>query len=342
MSGTSLDGLDIAYCRFTESSVGFDFELVGYNTIKYSEAWIERLRFAHHLLPRDFALLNADYGFYLGQRVKEFVIEEKIEVDFIASHGHTIFHEPDSFFTTQIGSGAHIAVASGLETICDFRTNDVALGGNGAPLVPIGDGFLFSEYDYCLNLGGFANVSSLVAGQRRAYDICPANLVLNYLSKRKGLEFDRSGEIASQGELVPELFDALNQKDFYSIIGPKSLGREWVESEILPLLADDSVLVQDYLHTFCHHIAYQVAQSIATGKVLITGGGAYNDFLIHCFREYFADDVQVVIPQNSIVEFKEALIFAFLGVLRKREETNVLCSVTGAKRDNIGGCIYLP
>ena len=342
MSGTSLDGLDIAHCSFKLNEGHYSFIINKATTLHYPDEWQEKLRFAHHRLPRDFAQIHNDFGTYIGEKCAHFIAEHKLTVDFIASHGHTVFHEPQSGFTTQIGAGSHIAASAGLETICDFRSTDVAFGGNGAPLVPIGDHLLFSEYDYCLNLGGIANISSVRNSNRIAHDICPVNLVLNYLSLKEGYSFDKAGQIGQSGKLLTRLFDELNNSPFYKIEGPKSLGREWIESVIIPILNSKKFAIKDLLHTFCHHIAFQIAQHLESGKIFITGGGAYNDFLIECFRKYFSSKIDIIIPDQQTIEFKEALIFAFLGVLRKEGKANCLASVTGAKKDSCGGAIYQP
>ncbi len=341
MSGTSLDGLDLAYCEFKLEKESYSFEILQAETVEYSENWKEKLQFAHHQNARDFAELNAQYGIFTGEEVSKFISKYNLEVDFLASHGHTVFHEPQKNFTTQIGSGAHIASVVGIKTICDFRTTDVALGGHGAPLVPIGDRLLFGDYEYCLNLGGIANISSEKEGIRSAFDICPVNLVLNYLAQQLGKPYDKGGDFAAQGKFNEALFDTLNADEFYTTTGPKSLGREWIESDVLPILLKSELSTEDKLHTFCCHIAFQIAGCLNRGRILITGGGTYNTFLLDCFAKYFPEEIEIVIPEAQIIEFKEALIFVFLGVLRIEEKINTLSTVSGASKDSVGGCVYL-
>ena len=259
--------------------------------------------------------------------------------DIISSHGHTIFHQPDKAFTFQLGSGATIASTTNITTISDFRTLDVALGGQGAPLVPIGDKLLFHEYDYCLNLGGFANISFDVNNLRIAFDICPVNLVLNDLASQKNRSFDKDGEIGASGKINPSLLNSLNSLDYYSQKWPKSLGREWVEKNIYSLFTDPVLSIEDRAATFYEHVAYQLSEVLGfSGRILLTGGGAKNKFLVKKLME--KTPCQIVKPENQLIDFKEALIFAFLGVLRFNGQINCLSSVTGADIDNIGGVIH--
>lgn len=343
MSGTSLDGLDIAHCRFSTEGNSWKYEIHAAETLPYPEEWRQKLIQAPALNALDFQQLHVDYGFYLGMRVSDFVIRHQVKADFVSSHGHTIFHQPEKRLTVQIGSGSSMVSKCKLPVVCDFRILDVALAGQGAPLVPIGDRHLFSDYDFCLNLGGFANVSYEFKGKRIAYDICPVNIVMNELSERMGKAFDENGNLAREGMLSHYLLTELNQPGFYKVAPntPKSLGKEWVTEFIDPILDLYEVDGKDVLHTFCEHIAFQIAKSLndkPKGKLLITGGGAYNAFLIECIRKQVIHDV--IIPDKKTIEFKEALIFAFLGVLRMRNEINCLKSVTGAFADSCCGVIH--
>jgi anhydro-N-acetylmuramic acid kinase len=342
MSGTSLDGVDIALCVFEKRGSKWNFQIEAAETIPYNAS---RQRTLISLMTTDaenFARENAAFGRMLGELVKSFLKRKKTNADFIASHGHTIFHQPFNHFTTQAGDGAALSIAGGLPVVCDFRTADVALGGQGAPLVPIGDKLLFSDYDSCLNLGGIANISFENSGKRIAFDICPVNMVLNHLASRKGMRYDEGGKMAESGEVRPQLLKRLNNIPFYKIASPKSLGREKIVKHFFKIVENDAGSIEDKLHTFCEHIAVQISSVIKSrkGKMLVTGGGAYNNFLINRIRHY--SDLQVVIPENIIIEFKEALIFGLLGVLRWRNEVNCLKSVTGASRDSCGGAIYHP
>lgn len=341
MSGTSLDGVDIVSCTFKLTGGVWSYVSNAGEVYPYPAEMLERLKYSHELSGHDLAQLDVDYGRFLGGLVKDFVAENNCKSAFVASHGYTVFHEPQKGLTLQIGSGAQIAAASGIDTISDFRTVDVALGGNGAPLVPIGDKLLFGSYDYCLNLGGFANVSyDNVDGQRVAFDICPLNIVANTLTRRIGLEYDKNGDLGRKGVVDKELLQKLNAIPYYKQQPPKSLGREFVDAEILPLFGQRAD-IENLLATCYHHAAHQISQAMsADGKstVLVTGGGAYNGYFIECLQN--STKCKVVIPDCAVVECKEAIVFAFLGVLRYLGMPNCLKSVTGASCDNIGGAIY--
>ncbi len=340
MSGTSLDGLDICYTQFDLENGKWIYKIINADSVEYDADLKEKLATAQNMSALDYALLNSDYGLYLGQKVKDFIAKYDAKPDYIASHGHTIFHQPAKRLTTQIGSGAGIAAESGVNTICDFRTVDVALGGQGAPLVPVGDRNLFAEYTYCLNLGGFSNISSEgEGGKRKAYDISPVNYVLNHYTRQIGLEFDRDGEMARAGEINLALLQKLNDLEFYNQKGPKSLGREWVEDIVIPLIDSFGLSINDKLATFCEHNAIQISRHIKGGKVLLTGGGAFNKYLVERMR-INAPQCDYFVPDAQTVNFKEALIFAFLGELFVHDIPSCLSSVTGARYDNIGGALY--
>lgn len=339
MSGTSLDGLDICLTWFGEGE-NFDWRLERAETISYSEEWLEQLKSAEKCSGAELIRLDREYGNYLGEQVNLFLksIPAEQQPAFVSSHGHTIFHRPDLGFTYQLGSGASLAATCGISVVNDFRSQDVALGGQGAPLVPIGDRLIFGEYDYCLNLGGFANISFEQAGKRIAFDICAVNYVLNRLAQREGKLFDENGTLAAKGKNIPELLAQLNALSFYKKSPPKSLGREWVEEIIFPLLSANEK-TEDLLRTFMEHSAEQISAVCASrGKMLVTGGGAHNGFLMELLREKCK--AEIIVPDKKIVEFKEALIFALLGWLRWNGKTNVLAEVTGAKSDSCSGSIY--
>lgn len=334
MSGTSLDGVDLAICSFTKTNK-WEFEITKSETIKYPNYWKENLETLHSKDEKEISKIDIEYGFFLGSTINTFLDNEK--VDFIASHGHTIFHDPENNYTLQIGCGKTISKITKTTTINDFRSLDVSLNGQGAPLVPIGDLHLFSDFKYCINLGGFANISIKNETRITAFDVCPVNIVMNEISKKLGLEFDFGGDIAKKGGIIPELLQELNNLDFYKKLPPKSLGREWVEEFINPLLLE-KYKSRDILHTFCEHIAMQIGIFLKDKSALFTGGGVFNTYLISRIKHYSSSEI--IIPNQETIDFKEALIFAFLGVLRVRNEANCLKSVTGADRDNCGGVIH--
>ena len=342
MSGTSLDGLDVAQCTFELSNNQWQYNIERAITYPYSDEWKKKLSEAEHLQGIDLMLLHNEFGKFSGQRVNQFLETSPIKIDFIASHGQTIFHQPDKGITLQIGNGAVIAATTGITTIADFRTLDVALGGQGAPLVPIGDKMLFNDYDFCLNLGGFANISYTNPENKRvAFDVCPVNIVINHLVKERKLNFDPEGSIGSKGSVSSDLLDDLNNLTFYQQSGPKSLGKEWVWKCFMPILNQYQLSLEDTLRTVYEHIVIQTKQiiSVKSGRsILVTGGGAHNQFLIKLLQQNLA--LKITLPTAQVIDFKEALIFAFLGVLRYRNEQNCLSNVTGARIDNIGGVIF--
>ena len=341
MSGTSLDGLDIAYCSFKFLNNQWTFKINNCSTINFPNNIKEKLTTAINMNGLDLMKTHNLFGNFIGKEVNKFIqINNLTNIDCISSHGHTVFHEPENNLTTQIGNGANISAITHLPVICDFRTSDIALNGQGAPLVPIGDQLLFSEYDYCINLGGIANISFDKNGKRMAFDICPVNIVLNTLSQELGKDFDYNGELSQSGKVDNDLLSQLNDLEFYKNSNPKSLGVEWVSKNITPILNSSSIPTINKLRTFVEHIAIQISNNLnATKKtILLTGGGTFNSFLIERVKANTQN--KIIVPSNEIIDFKEALIFAFLGVLRLRNETNCLKSVTGSTHNSIGGCIY--
>ncbi len=347
MSGTSLDGLDIAYCYFEKKNDLWSFSIEKAEAIDYTEQNKEQLKNAVHLEASKLLTFHNEYGIWLGKQTHDFITKHNFEVDFIASHGHTVFHQPEIGLTYQIGSGQHIANTCNQKVICDFRTNDVAHGGQGAPLVPIGDQMLFSEYDFCLNLGGISNISFDHNGKRIAYDISPANMLLNFICATIDLEYDKGGKLAEKGNLNKELLTQLNALEYYNLPYPKSLGYEWFVDQVVPIIQNTKDTAQNLLHTSVYHIAVIIANDIKKtekkgSNLLIAGGGAKNDFLIQILKKELGSFTNVVIPHKDIIDYKEAMIFAFMGVLRDRNEINCLKSVTGAKKDSSSGVVYQP
>jgi anhydro-N-acetylmuramic acid kinase len=342
MSGTSLDGVDLAEIKFQIKNNKWSFNILKSETIAYAPEWVQKLKEAVNYSDSELKELNENYTDLLGKIIKSFIDKNKIiDLDAVCSHGHTILHQPQNGFTLQIGNLPKIAVLVNEKVVCDFRVQDVQLGGQGAPLVPIGDRILFSEFDYCLNLGGFSNVSFEENGTRYAFDISPVNTVLNFYANQLGLEYDNGGKIAQKGKLNLELLNELNALAYYSKPFPKSLGFEFVKEIVLPLIENYSIAIEDKMHTFTEHIAWQINLALAKkeGKMLITGGGAYNKFLLERMH-FHLPNIEIVVPDGNTLEFKEALIFALLGVLKLRNAINVLSSVTGAKNDHSSGVIY--
>ena len=340
MSGTSVDGLDVCCATFDRRDGKWSFTIDCARGYSYPDSLKRQLGAeVQKMSALEFVTFHSAYGRFLGERVKDFMAEFGVRPDIIASHGSTVFHEPEKKVMFQIGDGAAIAAETGIPTVSDFRRLDIMLGGQGAPLVPIGDNLLFGDYDYCLNIGGFSNISFRQGDKRIAFDISPVNYVINRFTRQIGLEMDRDGVIASRGQVNQALLEGLNALDYYARPWPKSLGREWVESQVFPLLDAAGLSLEDTLRTYYEHCARQLANVTTSGKsLLVTGGGAYNKFLIERMRAL--SGCRIVIPEPAIIEYKEALIFAFLGVLYMTDQPSCLKSVTGAERDNIGGMLF--
>jgi len=353
MSGSSLDGLDIVFAEFHENGGKWNYEIIQADCYVYPAEWTGRLKNATSLNARDYQLLHVDYGHYLGQQVNRFIEQHGLQykVALIASHGHTTFHIPGKKMTAQLGDGAAIASEVQLPVVTDMRAMDVAFGGQGAPIVPIGEKLLLGNYDYFLNLGGIANIS-VNSNEYIAFDICAANRVLNMLANDSGKEYDEDGEMSMRGAVSIDLLEKLNQLDYYKQPYPKSLANDFGTEVVYPLIKKERISINDELRTFTEHIALQIKNAMTTThnhkletinpKLLVTGGGAFNTFLVDRLKDQVSQlNVEVVIPDKNLVSYKEALIMAFIGVLRWREEYNVLSSVTGARRDSINGALWL-
>lgn len=350
MSGTSTDGLDIAHVTFSydDKNQIWTHQLVNAEMYNYPDDFAKKLNSAKELNGLSLKKLDNELGSFIGHSVNEFLSKYKIEkneIDAIASHGHTVFHQPKEKLTLQIGNGQIIASTTGIKTINNFREKDVLYGGQGAPLVPIGDLKLFSLFaDAFLNLGGFANISANKNDKIVAFDICPCNLPLNLYASLVGYPYDRNGELGrSISYKNSRLVETLNGIPFYKKMWPKSLGAEWFENEFIPMLDIDELTAQEKLKICYDHISDQISKSIISlgaKKVLATGGGAKNKFLIDLIEE--KSEVEIIVPDIQLIDFKEAIIFAFLGVLFLTEQPNCLKDVTGASENVVGGVLYNP
>lgn len=349
MSGSSLDGIDLAYCSFTFQNGQIDYEIIYSDCVPYADGWVSRLRNIVDAPGKELMQAHADLGRFYAEKINEFIIEHKLfgQVDLICSHGHTIFHFPELDFTTQIGDGAHIAAICGIKTVSNFRSMDIAYGGQGTPIVPIGDMLLFKDYKFCLNIGGISNISVKQNGKIIAYDVCVANQVLNYFAMQLKQPYDDKGELARSGKIHEPLMEKLQDLPFYEQNYPKSLDNSFARKELIPLINQFRISEQDKLRTFTEHIAMQIGhelkrfpQRAGNETMLVTGGGAFNTFLIECIQK--STNIKIEVPDEKIVTFKEALIMGLMGVLRVEEKENVLESVTGAQKDSIGGVVYLP
>lgn len=354
MSGSSLDGLDIAFVEFQENGGKWGYEFGQCDCYPYSTEWVEKLKTATSLNALDYQLLHVEYGHYIGEQVNKFIEENNLhyQVALISSHGHTTFHVPSKNMTAQLGDGASIAAETQLPVITDLRAVDLAFGGQGAPIVPVGEKWLLGDYDYFLNVGGIANIS-FQSEPYIAFDICAANRVLNMLVNNIGREYDNKGEIAKSGKINVELLQKLNGLDYYKQSYPKSLANDFGTDTVYPIIINSASSAPDALRTYVEHIVTQIQLAISNGpavnksttnsrQLLVTGGGAFNDFLIERLKGRLKElNIEVVVTDEKLIQYKEALIMAFMGVLRWRQEYNVISSVTGASRDSIGGALWI-
>jgi anhydro-N-acetylmuramic acid kinase len=346
MSGTSMDGIDLVHCTLNQTNGTWSYKINAAKTIDYDEKWRLRLSKLRSQSAFNFVRTDRYYGEYIGLLINDFLSETNLSANLISSHGHTIFHQPENNITTQIGDGNAISAITGIPSVTNFRAMDVILGGQGAPLVGIGDKLLFGDYDMCLNIGGFANISATVAGKQIAYDICPANILLNRIAREFDMEFDEDGRIAETGKIDYDLLGDLNAIPYYKEAYPKSLGREWINQNFWSIVRECKIDKQDKMKTLVDHIAGQIGQNIddlADGdsskiKVLATGGGGLNPVLIDYIKSN--TDAEIVVPDAQLINYKEALVFALMGVLRIQNKPNVLASLTGAEADSVSGSLH--
>lgn len=345
MSGTSLDGIDYALCQFNIEDNKVKYCIIDTLYLPYTKLWKRKLSNAISLSTIEFLKLSNELGDLIGEQINNYIQNNHLKVDYVSSHGHTVFHQPSKKFTSQIGNGANIYAKTQIPVICDFRNVDIAHFGQGAPLVPIGDQDLFSDYTSCINLGGIANISvNDDEGKRVAFDICPINMALNDLSLELGYEYDEDGKLSKTGIVKPKLLSKLNELNYYKQNIPKSLGREWYEEEFIQHLRNCESTIENKMATCVEHMSIQISNAInnfqSHGKVLLTGGGTYNQTLIEKIREKLPTPIELIIPEKRLINFKEAIIFAYLGFLKINQKNNTLKSVTGANQDSIGGALY--
>ena len=353
MSGSSLDGLDLAFCKFEEHAESLDWQILKADTMSFSPEWITRLEQLPKANAYTLAKTNADFGRYIGQFANSFLSQYNLEPDLIASHGHTVFHSPSDGFSLQIGDGAAIAGISGYTVVDNFRMQNIVVGGQGAPLAPIADQLLFPEYDFLLNLGGIANLSCKTPKGHVAFDISGANQILNALVRPIGFDFDEDGEIASSGKILPDLLQKVEQLPFFSEPYPKSLGNDWVQETQLPIYLSHQDSIANKLHTACWQIARQISKSIGdcihnenlsleSAKMMASGGGVFNTFLLDCIKKeaYRQHEIVVETPSEDIIAYKEALLMALMGYLRLKKKPNCLPIATGSKRPVVSGALH--
>ena len=353
MSGTALGGLDIVFAELQEAAGSWKYTIGAADRYPYSSDWKEKIRKATSLSSVDYLSLHTAYGHYIGKEVRRFIAEHALDyqVQLVVSHGHASFHLPEQRLTAQLGAGSAIAAETGINVVSDLRAMDMALGGNGAPIVPMGEKLLFGEYQCFLNIGSIVNIACHTPEEVISFDICPANKVLNMLAAQAGETYDPGGKMAATGEVKQPLLQILNELEYYSMPYPKYLSIDFATDVIFPLLKGHNT--NDAMRTYVEHVAVQTVNALvqlypeaATGtlrpKLLVTGGGANNTFLVNRILGLAeAMQIEVIIPDQNIINFKEALVMALIGILRWREENNVLAAITGAERDSIGGAVWI-
>ncbi len=347
MSGTSCDGLDLALCLFSGEFPKVEFEIISAKCFQYSAEWREKLQISMHCSALELAKLENEWSRKVAKDICEFIGSQEVKPELIGFHGHTIFHQPQHGFTVQMGSGATISRLTGIDTICDFRQQDVALGGQGAPLVPMGEKWLFEEFEGFMNLGGFSNVTERKMQPdgseiMQAFDVCALNIVLNQLCGKIGLEYDAGGKVAAQGKISLSLIEELQKIEYHQTGKQGSLGLEWVEAELFPVIdrfaETENLSIEDQIATYTEFCAITCAHAMPSGKYLLSGGGTHNAHLLERMRIHTKSILEV--PEPLINDFKEALIFAFLAGLRVECVNNTLASVTGASHSGINGAFY--
>jgi len=340
MSGSSLDGLDIAIVHFSPNS---DWQLLWSYDIPYTPEWVSRLKNYHLLSSTEYVSLKFDFSRYIGELVGDALGDYSGNVDYVSFHGHTLLHLPEKGITEQIGNGGVLAAILNIPTITDFRTQDVTKGGVGTPLAPLVELNLFKGHDYYLNLGGIANITKLIdAAKLMAYDVCPCNQVLNYFSNQMGKDYDEGGEIARSGTINKNLIDYLNSIPYFDQNPPKSLDNNWIMNEVIPNFPAGKI--EDTLHTFCNWVAECIANEVEESKassLMVSGGGAHNTYFMECLTSRLSSkNCELHLPSKEIIDFKEAILMSLMAYKYINGESNVLCSVTGASSDSIGGALY--
>jgi len=346
MSGSSLDGLDLCISGFRQVENLWEGEIIASAAVSFPPHIYDRLGNARNLSALEITLLENEFTLFVAKALNENFNEHDFSL--IGFHGHTVFHNPSEGYTLQIGNGSLLSAECNKPVVYDFRRTDVALGGQGAPLVPVGDALLFNQYGGCLNLGGIANLSVIPktgnTQKLSGYDVCACNQLLNNFAKQIGLSYDDGGRLAKLGDTSAELLTYYNSIPWLALPYPKSLGNEYVAQHYIANAP--KLHPADGLATACDHIAQQISKAITDsglqGEVLVTGGGAFNTFLIEEISKKLVQlnsNASLAISSPELIKFKEAHIFAFLGLLRCLEIENTWASVTGASKNAISGAL---
>lgn len=353
ISGSSLDGLDMAICQFDEQATSqLEWEVIHTQTAGFPEGLLSRLVRSTELSTRELMELEVEFSKFCASESLDFLTKAKCSVDYIASHGHTVFHYPEDGYTVQIGKGSIIAELTGIPSISDFRSNDIALRGQGAPLAPIVERYLYPGYNVYFNLGGIANFSIHEKSNIRSIDSCPCNQVLNFLISANGLPYDDRGRVARSGKVNDQLLKEWSSLEYFKLSGPKSMDNSWVHQIFIPVMNKYHLSMKDALATMVEFTALQLSKdiskllqldSITQMSGFVTGGGAYNDYLLERMTYHFQKlGLSLEVPDAQTIEFKEAILMSLMGYLRILERPNTIPTVTGAAKMSIGGAVYLP
>lgn len=346
MSGSSLDGVDLVCCEFKLENNKWNYKVLDSYCYEYSKGWQKILANIGSLTAEQYIETDILLGAYYGDLINDFISNKTTsKSELIILHGHTAFHNPKNRYTAQIGSAAAVVAKTNISTVTNLRLLDICLGGQGAPIVPIGEHYLFKNHTAFLNIGGIANVSIHQSKDDIiAYDICPANTLLNYLASKLGATYDYEGNFAAHGEVNSPLLEQLNNCEYYNLSLPRTLSTEYIRDKFMPILEESNLSINNKLATVVEHISEQLYISLvnypSVKSIFITGGGALNKFLIIRIKEKLKN-IDVVIPDKETINYKEAIIIAFFGLLRFKKEINIFKSVTGATHNSIGGALYL-
>ena len=371
MSGTSLDGIDACIVEIKGNYIDTEINLVDFITLEYTKSEKERILKLCNINTStidEVCFMNTYLGNKMGQAAIEVCKKSKIDIkniDFISSHGQTIFHMPNEHSTLQIGEIANIAAVTGCLTIGDFRPSDMAYGGQGAPLVPYIDYIMFSHKKkgrVLLNLGGIGNITVLKAGGREedvwGFDTGPANVLIDAIVKiitDDDMTYDDGGKMAMMGN-IDELWleDMIKNDEYLYRTPPKSTGREYYTMEFAKRLYDEGIIKGlsklDILSTITAYTAKSIHNQLEKfvlndckiDELYVSGGGAHNEMIMNLLSQYIDADVRNVDKLNFSGDAKEAIAFAILGNEFLCGRTNNIPRATGADRKVIMGKLVLP
>lgn len=345
MAGSSADGVTAALIRYwTKGTSDWDYELLVGEAWPYPPSLQEKLqRPLSAQTPEDLLHLSITYTDWTATQIRRFIAP--YTCDLIAWHPHNVFHEPRAGLTWSLGDSERLRALTGLPVVTHFRARDLATGGTGAPLIPNADQLLFATYEALINLGGIANLTHLPSGT--AYDITPCNQLLDALARQvnPSLPYDDSGQIAAQGKRLPDLAEKIESHPFFTLPPPKALDNRTVQRDfVLPFLSYPASPI-DKLHTAVQIIVGQLARAliaVSAKTYTVTGGGAFNTFLVQLLTERVAPHTITFCPApQPLILYREAIGFGLLGLLRWLGLPNTHKRWTGSSRSHSSGTLSL-